>query len=183
MRDFLTIALVMFGTHVCLGLDAKSSPKAPCKSKAEILSDGKLRVTDCQGQHSLIDPSPAETGSASNQASGALTASSAKLAAAYEEFEVASLEYQKQQLARNLRVFAWQDTSSKVIFVIVSLLVLTGLALTGVQFRKASQIELSAGKEGLHLTTSIVGVVILAMSMLFLYLYLFFVYPIKELGR
>ena len=74
---------------------------------------------------------------------------------------------------------AWQDITSKIIFFIVIIIVLTGLVLAGIQFRTASEVDITAGREGLHLKTTIVGVVILAMSMVFLFLYLFFVYPIK----
>jgi len=154
-----------------------------------MLPDGKIRVTDCSGKTLVSDPSatssekhenPKQT--VPNPAVGNVTVSP-KLASAYEDFQIASLQYEKQQLSRNQSVFEWQDFSSKVMFWIVAVIVFTGLVLSALQFRKAQQIDLSAGKDGLQLRTTIVGIVILAMSMVFLYLYLFFVYPIKEIGN
>jgi hypothetical protein len=164
-------------------LNAQENIAKPCASKTEMLPDGRVRVTDCAGKAVVEDPGAVPATPIKGHPAAAPMAVSAKLAQAYEDYAIANLQYEQQQLARNAAVFAWQDTSSKIIFVLVSVIVATGLVLSGVQFRKASKIELAAGKDGLHLQTSIVGVVILAMSMLFLYMYLFFVYPIKEIGK
>ena len=186
MRAALTI--LYLGLAVPGLLNAQVNITTPCASKPKMMPDGKVRMTDCTGKAVVEDPGaalPAAKPSSApvSPASASTTTVSRKLSQAYEDYAVANLQYEQQQLTRNAAVFAWQDTSSKIIFVLVTLIVTTGLLLSGLQFRTASQIDLSAGKDGLHLKTSIVGVVILAMSMLFLYLYLFFVYPIKEIAQ
>ena len=155
--------------------------------QAHVLPDGRIQASDCKGKTSVVDPSassdPTDNVSASQtHASGDVPVSS-KLSQAREQYEIANLEYQQQQFKRNEAVFAWQDTSSKFMFFLVVLIVLTGLVLAALKFREAAQTELEAGKEGFKLKTTIVGVVILSMSMVFLYLYLFFVYPIKNVGQ
>ncbi len=87
------------------------------------------------------------------------------------------------QIQRNQRVLAWQDMTTKVTFVLVILIVLAGLCLSAIQFRKLSNIDLSVSTQGVHLTTSLVGVAILTLSIAFLDLYLVFVYPIKLIGH
>src|SRR5262249_37754085 len=158
----------------------------PCESKAHVLPDGRIETTDCKGKTSVMDPSassqPTDEPVASQTATSVGSPASSKLAQAYEQYEIANLEYQQEQFKRNQRVFAWQDTSSKFMFFLVVLIVLTGLVLAALKFREAAQTEFEASKEGFKLKTTIVGVVILAMSMVFLYLYLFFVYPIKNVG-
>lgn len=180
-RALLCIAVA---TLIAVKACAQADIQKPCGSKPELLSDGRVRFTDCTGKSSVIDPDakPATSTESSASSTGGSLPADGRLAQAYEQFAIANLQYEQQQLARNARVFSWQDISSKIMFFIVLLIVLTGLVLAGIQFRAASQIDISAGKEGLHLKTSIVGIVILAMSMVFLYLYLFFVYPIKGIG-
>lgn len=180
--SFLIFVLVT--SSAALQTRTNQRVQSPCKPKITMLPDGKLQVTDCQGKSSVTDLNIASRAeNAVNQNSASSPAMSPKLAAAYEEFELSNLQYQQQQLARNMKVFGWQDVSSKIMFVLVAIIVTTGLVLSALQFRKAENIDLTVEMKGLHLTTSIVGVAILAMSMLFLYMYLFFVYPIKEVGR
>lgn len=104
------------------------------------------------------------------------------------------------------RVFEWQLFSSHLIFGIVILLVLAGLAFAAVQFyvamvsamaerdRQARGTARSAGADaasglaselgisdkGITVKSSVLGVVILALSLAFFYLYLVYVYPIHE---
>lgn len=176
----MSLALVRSGL-------SQANIATPCESKSHVLPDGRIQISDCKGKISIVDPSaqsqPSNGESAAQATTSAGSAASSKLAQAYEQYEIANLEYQEQQFKRNDQVFAWQDTSSKFMFFLVVLIVLTGLVLAGLKFREAAQTEFEASKEGFKLKTTIVGVVILAMSMVFLYLYLFFVYPIKNVGQ
>jgi len=101
--------------------------------------------------------------------------------------------------------FAWQSVSTKVIFWVVIVVVLTGLYLSWMQFKLAlkmpltkttqtkkgqsnkanpsDQIEASTIEvttSGVKITSSVIGLIILVLSIVFFFLYLKFVYPIIE---
>ncbi|HWS71068.1 MAG TPA: hypothetical protein VN605_03095, partial [Thermoanaerobaculia bacterium] len=113
-------------------------------------------------------------------------------------------EYRANGYAYRSRVFEWQLLSSRVIFGVVLLLVIAGVYFAAVQFRASmraplrpavassetaivpaaaagameTRLELSA--KGLVVNSSILGVIILALSLGFFYLYLVYVYPIQN---
>jgi hypothetical protein len=93
------------------------------------------------------------------------------------------------------KVFKWQHKASIAIFLLVVLLVLAGMYFAAVQFHvalaaskrsgkadaqpgMATQIELSA--KGIVVNSSVLGVIITALSLAFFYLYLVYVYPIQD---
>ena len=98
------------------------------------------------------------------------------------------LEHRKQ-------TFSWNLSSSKITFWVVIVLVFAGIAFAGLQFyiamqerRRASKLppmdlgtQLEAGKDGIKVSSPVLGVIILIISLLFFYLYLAYVYPIKEI--
>ncbi|MCP4571812.1 MAG: hypothetical protein GY838_05615 [bacterium] len=86
------------------------------------------------------------------------------------------------------RVFRQHRITSAVVFVLVIMIILSGLLLSFLQFRKdlnrngdgkATNIRL--GKEGIEISSSVLGLLILLMSLGFFYLYLTEVYPIREI--
>lgn len=113
-------------------------------------------------------------------------------------------QYFADGYAYRSRVFEWQLFSSRVIFTVVLLLVAAGMSFAAIQFRVAmtaarqrgtveaakageaaraaaeealtTRLELSA--KGIVVNSSVLGVVILAVSLAFFYLYLVYVYPI-----
>jgi hypothetical protein len=110
-------------------------------------------------------------------------------------------EYRANGYAYRSRVFEWQLLSSRVIFLIVLALVSAGIYFAAVQFRGAmraaarpaasaeasptlsgvtlaTQLEVSA--KGVVVNSSVMGVIILALSLAFFYLYLVYVYPITD---
>ena len=120
----------------------------------------------------------------------------------YYEYRANGYEYRS-------RVFEWQLLSSRFIFVVVLALVSAGLYFAAVQFRiamraaarkvdaaptvgatvspstpadpsmsLATQLEVSA--KGVVVNSSVMGVIILALSLAFFYLYLVHIYPIKD---
>ena len=111
-------------------------------------------------------------------------------------------QYTLDGQAHRSKVFAWQYTSSIVIFVVVILLVLVGVYFSWVQFQrsvepraqagkkpaanteatgtKATQTTIKASAEGFEISSPVLGVIILALSLGFFYLYLAYVYPINE---
>ena len=97
--------------------------------------------------------------------------------------------YRMQGYDHRLRLFEWQLLSSKIIFVVVVLLVFSGIYFAAVQFHTGlSAAKRSEGDEptefvvtlrGLRVRSPVLGVVILAISLAFFYLYLVFIYPIE----
>jgi hypothetical protein len=109
-------------------------------------------------------------------------------------------EYRANGYAYRSRVFEWQLLSSRVIFLIVLALVSAGIYFAAVQFRAAmhpaarpaasveqpplsgvtlaTQLEVSS--KGVIVNSSVMGIIILALSLAFFYLYLVYVYPITD---
>lgn len=128
-----------------------------------------------------------------------------KTRAAYLKAVRAYYEYRGEGLRHRGGVFAWQLGSSKVIFVVMVLLVLSGVYFSGVQFHStlrgwklaadrqaageaaagpsqdALGGELEAGLDHLKVRSPVLGVIILALSFLFFYLYIVHVHPIQEI--
>ncbi|HEX2165180.1 MAG TPA: hypothetical protein VHM02_14645, partial [Thermoanaerobaculia bacterium] len=125
--------------------------------------------------------------------------------AAYLAAVRAYYDYRRSGLDHRRGVFAWQLVSSKVIFVVVVLLVLSGVYFSGVQFHltlaawKAAAAraakgeaaagpgpdalggEIKAGLDKVEVRSPVLGVIILALSFLFFYLYIVHVHPIREI--
>lgn len=93
-------------------------------------------------------------------------------------------------------VLRWQLTANQISFWMVLVLVFSGLVFAGIQFRTAMQgakapgddaekpmQELSLGAEGITIRSSVLGVILLALSLALFYLYLVYVFPVEELGR
>lgn len=82
---------------------------------------------------------------------------------------------------QNRKVFQWQYISSIIIFFVVILIVLMGLFLSYLQFRRAADTntKLEIGTVGIKIDTGVIGLAILTLSLSFLFLYLKYVYPIS----
>lgn len=91
-------------------------------------------------------------------------------------------------------VFWWQHVSTRIIFAVVLMLVAAGIYFAWVQFqldvRRSAEsgeaehrddTELELATSGIKVRSSVLGVIILALSLVFFYLYLVHVYPITEL--
>ena len=99
-------------------------------------------------------------------------------------------------------IFEWQFNSSKIIFWMVIIIVITGLVFSGIQFFASLKItkflasreackqqiksptsqdrtEIEISLQAIKIKTSLIGVVILSISLAFFYLYLKYVYPIN----
>ncbi len=122
---------------------------------------------------------------------------------AYAEDSIVNLRYQEAMrgyfqyrifgYAHRQKVFKWQLLSSKIIFVIVITLVFAGIYFSYLQFRKALKEipadkignslggEGSLSKEGIRISSPVLGVIILFISLMFFYFYLLHVYPIEEI--
>jgi hypothetical protein len=113
-----------------------------------------------------------------------------------EKYSLALRRYYDYRITgydHRLRLFEWQLLSSKIIFVVVLLLVSSGIYFAAVQFHsglrqsrreKAPETEevteFAISLRGLKVRSQVLGVIILAISLAFFYLYLVYVYPIEN---
>jgi hypothetical protein len=112
--------------------------------------------------------------------------------------------YRAEGYTHRQGLFAWQMVESRIIFVVVILLVLSGVYFSGVQFhhslarenrphrtrnkgeeevaREVEQHvpELTASAKEIKISSPVLGVIILMISFIFFYLYLLYVYPIQD---
>jgi hypothetical protein len=109
------------------------------------------------------------------------------LKARTDYFEYFSAGYRHRQ-----RVFQWQLASSKIIFVVVVLLVFSGIVFAAIQFyaglkkvtgdkEQVTVTTFEAGSTGLKVSSPVLGLIILVISLAFFYLYLVYIYPIEEI--
>src|SRR5262249_46884599 len=127
---------------------------------------------------------------------------------AYQKYLAAYYDYETRSLSYAQSVFDWQYRSSIVIFLVVILLVLTGLVFAGIQFAIAMRAQptsavrkgkeevaersqgtsglastFEASAQGVKVTSSVIGLLILVVSIGFFYLYLVYVYPITNIAK
>lgn len=152
------------------------------------------RSAEATGSQIQLNPERPECDSLSGKAKDACT-----------DAMIEHYRYAAERIVHRRETLEWQLFAAKLIFVVVLLLVFSGLGLAFVQFRHslkphilpkaATPQELSADKDVAGLTadleislakikisSSILGLLILVVSMAFFYLYLVYVYPIHELG-
>lgn len=185
----------------------------PCPVTQKILPDGTMQAVDCNGRP-VGSPKPLETPSPKPaHETSTLTSTDVKLPAdapaakAYQKYLEAYYNYQSHSLGYAESVFEWQYKSSKVIFYVVILLVLSGLAFAAIQFAIAMRVPLhptaqktsakndtdnspqmgtttfEASPQGVKITSSVIGLLILVVSIGFFYLYLVYVYPIQNIAK
>lgn len=94
--------------------------------------------------------------------------------------------YRTRKSEMNISQFEWQQYASEYLLWLVVIVVVSGIVFSGYQLWKASSIE-DLGKESsielsvqkIKVTSSVVGVVVLAISIIFLYLFLIEVYRVE----
>lgn len=118
---------------------------------------------------------------------------------------IKSYEYNSWALETHRKaVFSWQLLSGRIIFVVVILLVLTGVCFSGIQFfiamkeatrkqqiseasdaqdKKILRTTLKASLSGIEVGSSILGIIVLMISFLFFYLYVVYVCPITVISE
>lgn len=103
---------------------------------------------------------------------------SSELASALDKYYLWGLEHRKATLQLQL-------IKDNILFVVVLTILGFGLYLSYIQFKKGDQPEgsLKLGPAGFEITSSILGIFILAFSIGFFYLYLVHVFQIEEIGQ
>jgi hypothetical protein len=184
----------------------KSSAANPdCRPEPVITAKG-IEYTGCSDKPEHVDRSQFEPKSAAGiQNPGQVSLDlDPPTRAKYQEALQAKYDYEAFSFLHAKRTFEFQYWSGQIIFWVVLLIVFAGLAFSAVQFyvgirhpldsqaksqRKESPAnvecvsEFEATLQGIKLKSSVLGLLILAMSMVFFYLYLKFVYPISNLSQ
>lgn len=101
--------------------------------------------------------------------------------------------YRSIGLEHRQAVFRWQLFSAKLIFIVVLILVFSGIVFAGIQFWSGLKnvaagktehanpnTELELSTSGVKVSSPVLGIVILTISLAFFYLYLVYVYPIED---
>lgn len=189
----------------------KDVATSDCHPTPSVRPDGTVEFTGCSQtkavvERSKIDPAAKSPGTAAGSGTEvkAVGGVSAETQAKYEEALRAQYEYTVYSYAHAKRTFDYQYWSGEVIFLVVLLIVLAGLVFSGVQFYlgvhhpvegrrnpgvkdtpspEAPVSEFEATLSGIKLKSSVLGLLILAMSMVFFFLYLKYVYPITNVGQ
>ena len=97
--------------------------------------------------------------------------------------------YFSQGYQHRQKVFRWQLLSSRIIFLVVVVLVFSGILFAAIQFyaglksnnQRGEVTTLEAGSSGLKVSSPVLGIIILVISLAFFYLYLIHIYPIEEI--
>ncbi len=178
-------ALVMSVWALCL---AVGLAHAQVQVEPESSRLGEIRTLfgdDAEADASAASPSSNPPGGAPALPAG--YQASEKTQAAIDAYALGYYENLTTGLAHRKKVFQWQYVSSIIIFYVVIGIVAIGLYFSWMQFHASRGGEvgitsIEASKEGLKLSSPVLGVIILVLSLAFFYLYLVHVYPISELG-
>lgn len=193
----VTAQLAIAAAQMNTSLPAKpaASPTAKCRPSAHLTKDGTLEFTDCSGSKPRVEkdvvPKAGKTASASSgPVEPPSPAMDPQTNARYQESLRASYDFQIYSYTQAKKTFDWQYWSSKVIFWVVLVLVGAGLAFSALQFYlgykagtvKAEESTFEATLQGVKVSSSVLGVIVLTISIVFFYLYLKYVYPITNVG-
>lgn len=100
------------------------------------------------------------------------------------KFTELQLRYEERRLEQRARTFAWQQRSTEIIFALVVLIVVSGLALSfwHVYRKESAPTKFTIGEKGVEVSSRLVGVLVFVLSLVFFYLYVKTVYPISEVA-
>ena len=178
-------------------LPAKQPVAGDCRPSAHLTKDGMLEFTDCSGSKPRVEKGVVAKAAKQASGSGAVVEGEAaspqldpQTNARYQESLRASYDFRIYSYTQAKRTFDWQYWSSKVIFWVVLLLVGAGLAFSALQFylgyragtAKVEESTFEATLQGVKVSSSVLGVIVLTISIVFFYLYLKYVYPITNVG-
>jgi len=186
MTRLVTVVLVLAGlASVAVAQDTVDAP--PRGTEVARRNDAPGAATEAT---SVLDQllTPTERAALREKAPAAavVPAWPADVEKAYWERELAEQKYWKEYWPRRATTFTQQHDSGVVLFWLVVAMSAIGLAMAAYQFAKDKPSEgqtavhtVEISRDGLKLSSSFAGIVVLAMSLSFLYLYLVHVYPIN----
>jgi hypothetical protein len=204
------LASLLFQANIALP-NTPARPKQDCRSTPTVLPDGTRQFKDCSGATAIIERKPLsrtdKPAPAAPESAGITADKDAVKKTANKEQDAlqAQHDYEVYSYTHAERTFDWQYWSGKIIFWVVLFMVGAGVFFSALQFylglrhpriqgRDTKQgaslalpdleaSEFEATLHGIKLKSSVLGLVILAMSMVFFYLYLRYVYPVKGVSR
>lgn len=154
----------------------------------------KLKDIIGQSSNDIFNKGSSENKDPARPESLAVTSSDPLTKKLYEKALQDYYIYRSEGLQHRRAVFIWQLFSAKLIFVIVLLLVASGIIFAAIQFRRGSQsesntlqtkenmsTEMEISAKGVRINSPVLGVIILTISLAFFYLYLVYVYPIENI--
>jgi hypothetical protein len=175
-----TALLALSGQLFCQGT-TNDCPVAPKKM------NGKVVLVDCHGNTSPpilsdTDPGKSPVSNTATDSGEVSVPADSETAKAYYAFLTEHYKFDISQYEHTKAVFAWQHTSSIIIFWVSILLVLAGLSLAALQFKGTNtQTSIKISLQQLEINSSVIGLLILFISFGFFFLYLRYVYPIQLL--
>lgn len=182
MMKLLPATILALSLH---SLFAATTP-APCRLVTKEMPDHSIVITNCRGE-SVVEP-PADTAAQAATTPSTTTPLPAEARKAQDEYEANYWKYNSESLALRHKVFRQQFYISGVIFLLVIALVGVGVYFAFVQFERGKaagaamdRTDLELGAGGLKISSSVLGLLVLALSMGFFFLYLKYVYPISVL--
>jgi len=191
---------------------ASATRRPDCRSTTRVLADGTVQFADCNGQKTqlqreAIQPKEKIAHSASTAPRTNIESLDTATNAHYQAALQAQYDYSSYSYKYAQRTFEWQYWTGQIIFWIVLALVASGLLFSAIQFyfglrhplpapnldSQASEnvepktaeasSEFEATLQGIKIKSSVLGLLILAMSMVFFFLYLKYVYTITNLAQ
>lgn len=138
---------------------------------------------DLNKWRATVDPSLSIVGN-SPEYQKAREQAALKALAIQTRFAELQLQYEEKRLEQRARTFAWQQRSTELIFALVVLIVVSGLALSfwHVYRKESAPTKLTIGEKGVEVSSRLVGVLVFVLSLVFFYLYVKTVYPISEVA-
>lgn len=183
----------------CLILGLANAAMAQAVTDKSALAVKSVTVSDSNKSKSTTS-APGKTSIGATNDDARIAALSQQLRAVSEQLDKLQSEQSKIELdyTRNfydyskkkndviIELFAWQKHASEILMWVVILLVTSGIGFSGFQLFKASSLNAAEAKTSfeiaasrLKITSSVVGLVVLAISVVFFYLFLIEVYRMK----
>lgn len=133
---------------------------------------------------------------ATNSSAPVIDARSGDTSTQSAQFTTSYVQYEQFVLNNRRGNLEWQLLETKIIFVVVIFIVLSGILASIAQFIRditivrgrsskagnSNTTHLKISLSGLEIQSSVIGLLILAISLAFFFLYLKFVYPIVQLA-
>lgn len=107
-----------------------------------------------------------------------------------EIYHIYAMDHVKKEWDHRLKAFSWNFWTSVLIFIIVVIIMLTGLYFSYMQFKESSygknedsvhSTQIKISRDGLEISSPVIGLLILFISLGFFYLYLKEVYPLQTI--
>jgi hypothetical protein len=148
-----------------------------------------MLICDSVSSNTLDFTKAAESATHLDSSSSIKTRSNTYCPESCEQYNDAFYEESKKNIewvfSQRQKGYEWNHFSTIVIFWVVIIIVMTGVILSIMEFQK----DLNAAeptalkfsfKDGIEITSSVIGILLLTFSLVFFYLYLKQVYPIVE---